>query len=148
MRNSGKIFIWLLVIIIIALIVYVITIGKKEPEVKKNIFSSVNNGGTSNNTNTGQIIISPPATVNDQNFSIGDQIYAASNFLNSYTSCPPTSTNIDTTYSNGDLIGTFLRKQGVCIAVAVKTYPFGYDWIPFSGSKEVYLPQNALVYKK
>lgn len=134
---------WLLIIVIVILIIYVVFLGKKEPEAKKNLLVVAND-----NTGTTPVVVQPAATVSAQTFAIGDQIYAGSDLLNTYKNCAPTSTNIDNTYSTGDLIGTFLRKEPLCIVIAVKTYPLGFSWIPFEGSKDVYLPLNALIYKQ
>lgn len=145
MKKSGKIFMWLLIAVIIILIIYVIFLGKKPPEVNRNLFDPASGGNGSNGNNP--IVIPPTVTVSEQAFSINDQIYAGGDLTNTYTSCSPTSANIYNTYKKGDLIGTFLRKENLCIVIAVKTYPLGFSWIPIEGSEDVYLPLNALVYK-
>lgn len=134
---------WVLIIAIVILIIYVIFVTKKEPAKKANLLEM-----SAGNPSPSPIIIAPPVVVSQETFSINDQIYAGADLINTYTSCPPSSTNIANTYKQGDLIGTFLRREGFCIVIAIKTYPFGYSWIPIEGSENVYLPSNALIYKQ
>lgn len=143
MKKSAQLFMWILIGVIIILIIYVIFISKKEPPAKVNLLTVVND-----NTGENPIVIPPPTIANSQTFSIGDSIYAGNDLTNVYTSCMPSSTNIYNTYKTGDLIGIFLRRENACIAISVKTYPFGLEWIPIEGSEEVYLPLNALIYKQ
>lgn len=153
MPKGAKIFVWILILVVVALIIYIIVTAKKEKPIPTPSAPNASNPTISDNTdasNAGINTSNPPVKVETTQFNLNDNVYAGENTLNAYKSCSPSASNISFTFNNGDLIGTFLRREGNCIVVSGTTgytyWLFGSHFVP-TGSADYYIPFNANIYK-
>lgn len=142
--------------VVIILIIYIAVTGKKAKKSGNKPTPGAEQGAivpSSGNTAADQDGINtnePPINVGTSTFTVGQRIYAGQNTLNVYNSCnaTPSSDNTIASFVNGDFIGTFLRKEGYCIVVAV---PFGYNLFGFfveTSNENGYIFSNSNIYTK